>query len=46
MSGRSLPKWIEPEGTGELRLYNSLTREKVRVSRFFRFRSFFKCTKI
>jgi len=28
MSGRSLPKWIEPEGTGELKLYNSLTREK------------------
>ena len=37
MSGRSLPKWIEPEGTGELKLYNSLTREKVRVSLFFCF---------
>ena len=29
MSGRSLPKWIAPEGCGELKLYNSLTREKV-----------------
>ena len=29
MSGRSLPKWIAPEGSGELKLYNSLTREKV-----------------
>lgn len=28
MSGRSLPKWIAPEGSGELKLYNSLTREK------------------
>lgn len=28
MSGRSLPKWIAPEGCGELKLYNSLTREK------------------
>ncbi|KAJ7387869.1 Cysteine--tRNA ligase, cytoplasmic [Desmophyllum pertusum] len=28
MSGRSLPKWIKPEGNGELKLYNSLTREK------------------
>lgn len=36
MSGKSLPKWIEPEGTGELKLYNSLTREKVR----FIFRSY------
>ena len=29
MSGKSLPKWIKPEGDGELKLYNSLTREKV-----------------
>ncbi|KAL9955644.1 hypothetical protein ACROYT_G036997 [Oculina patagonica] len=28
MSGKSLPKWIKPEGDGELNLYNSLTREK------------------
>lgn len=28
MSGKSLPKWIKPEGDGELKLYNSLTREK------------------
>ena len=38
MSGKSLPKWIQPEGTGELKLYNSLTREKVR---FFLFHLFF-----
>lgn len=38
MSGKSLPKWIQPEGTGELKLYNSLTREKVR---FFYFIYFF-----
>jgi len=29
MSGKSLPTWIKPEGDGELKLYNSLTREKV-----------------
>ena len=29
MSGKSLPKWLKPEGDGELKLYNSLTREKV-----------------
>ena len=34
MSGKSLPKWIQPEGTGELKLYNSLTREKVRIFLF------------
>lgn len=28
MSGKSMPKWIQPEGNGELKLYNSLTREK------------------
>lgn len=31
MSGKSMPKWIQPEGHGELKLYNSLTREKVRI---------------
>ena len=35
MSGKSLPKWIKPEGDGELKLYNSLTREKVRISLLF-----------
>ena len=43
MSGKSLPKWIPPEGTGELKLYNSLTREKVRVS--FCLLMFFLCSK-
>lgn len=37
MSGKSLPKWIQPEGTGELKLYNSLTREKVRIFLFHLF---------
>ena len=40
MSGRSLPKWIAPEGCGELKLYNSLTREKVWFHNCF-FCSFF-----
>lgn len=35
MSGKSLPKWVKPEGDGELKLYNSLTREKVRISLLF-----------
>lgn len=35
MSGKSLPKWIKPEGDGELKLYNSLTREKVRAFLLF-----------
>ena len=35
MSGKSLPKWIKPEGDGELKLYNSLTREKV-ICYYFR----------
>ena len=34
MSGKSMPKWIQPEGNGELKLYNSLTREKVRIFPF------------
>ena len=34
MSGKSLPKWIKPEGDGELKLYNSLTREKVNCCYF------------
>lgn len=34
MSGKSLPKWIKPEGDGELKLYNSLTREKVNCCHF------------
>ena len=46
MSGKSLPKWIQPEGTGELKLYNSLTREKVRIffiSSIFSFSSVVWC---
>ena len=35
MSGKSLPKWIKPEGDGELKLYNSLTREKVNCCYFW-----------
>lgn len=34
MSGKSMPKWIQPEGNGELKLYNSLTREKVIIFPF------------
>ena len=37
MSGKSMPKWIQPEGNGELKLYNSLTREKVRIFPFVLF---------
>ena len=40
MSGKSLPKWIKPEGDGELKLYNSLTREKVNCC-YFRLVIFF-----
>ena len=29
MSTKTLPKWRKPEGDSELRIYNSLTKEKV-----------------
>ena len=32
MSSKNLPRWRHPEGHGELKLYNSFTREKVRDS--------------
>lgn len=31
MSSKNLPSWRKPEGQGELRIFNSLTREKVRI---------------
>jgi hypothetical protein len=29
MSSKNLPSWRQPEGHGELKIFNSLTREKV-----------------
>ena len=36
MANKTLPKWRKPEGNSELRIYNSLTREKVSISSRYR----------